>query len=386
MEKRKICVVTGSRADYGLLYWLMKGIQREPQLELQLAVTGMHLAPEFGLTYKTIEADGFRISARIEMLVSSDTAPGVAKSVGLGVIGFADAISALQPNVIVLLGDRFEIFAAAQAALFAKVPVAHIAGGDSTEGALDESIRHCITKLSHLHFVTNELSRARVIQMGENPAHVYNVGSPGIDYIKRTDLLDRSALEQSLEFRFRSKNLLITFHPSTLSAVDTAEELQQLLDALKELGEDYGLIFTGPNADSGGRVLYAMIDKFAAAHPNARVYPSLGQRIYLSVMAQADAVVGNSSSGLYEAPSLKKPTVNIGDRQKSRLLAASVVSCAAERGAILAALRRALDLDCSAVVNPYGEGNSSERILAILKEQRDPAQLLQKHFHAPASS
>jgi len=303
MEKRKICVVTGSRAEYGLLYWLMKDIQADDQLELQIIATGMHLSPEFGLTYKVIEQDGFTINEKVEMLLSSDTPVGIAKSIGLGVIGFADSFARLNPHLVVLLGDRFETFAAAQAALVSRIPIAHIAGGDITEGAVDEAIRHSISKMSHLHFVTNELSAKRVRQLGENPDYIFNVGSPGLDNIRRLKLLNRRELEEKLNFCFRSKNLLVTFHPVTLDEMPSSKQMQELLNALSHLDGDTGIIFTGSNADAEGRQLNQMIKKFVETHPNAVYYQSLGQLLYLSVVSQVDMVVGNSSSGIYEVPS-----------------------------------------------------------------------------------
>lgn len=377
---RNICVVTGSRAEYGLLYWLMKGIQEDPDLELQVIATGMHLSPEFGLTYKVIEQDGFTIDATVEMLLSSDTPVGIAKSVGLGVIGFADALSRLKPDVLVLLGDRFEILAAAQAALVARIPIAHIAGGDTTEGAFDEAIRHSITKMSHLHFVTNQDALLRVRQLGENPEHIHLVGNPGLDHIKRLTLLDRAMLEKELAFQFKQKNVLVTFHPVTLDEQPAGDQFEVLLQALGSLGPEVGIVFTKPNADTDGRLLIGMIDSFLTKHPNARAYTSLGQLRYLSVMAQVDAVVGNSSSGLYEAPSFRVPTVNIGNRQKGRLQAASVLNCPIEAQAISQTISNAFDLDCSGVMNPYGDGESSARIIAMLKNIHAPKQLLQKHF------
>lgn len=380
MSKRKICVVTGSRAEYGLLYWLMKEIKGDPALELQIVATGIHLSPEFGLTYKVIEEDGFLINEKVEMLLSSDTPVGVAKSIGLATIGFADAFDRLKPEIIVLLGDRFEIFAAAQAALVAKIPVAHIAGGDTTEGAYDEAIRHSITKMSHIHFVTNEIAARRVRQLGENPENIYNVGSPGLDHIRRMRLLGRKELEQKLDFKFKDKNLLITFHPVTLDCQPSSRQFQELLDAVDSLGREVGLIFTKPNADNDGRVLIHMIDEYVKDRPNAKGYTSLGQLLYLSAIAHVDAVVGNSSSGLYEVPSFKKPTVNIGDRQKGRLMASSVINCAPESGSILEAINMAFKMDCSGAVNPYGDGNSSKRIVDILKNYTDLNSLLKKHF------
>lgn len=381
MPERKICVVTGSRADYGLLYWLMKEIQGDPALRLQVVATGMHLSPEFGLTHRTIEADGFPIDAKVEMLLSSDTPAGVTKSLGLGVIGFADALERLKPDILVLLGDRFEILAAAQAALIAKVPIAHIAGGDVTEAAFDEAIRHSITKMAHLHFVTNAAAARRVRQLGEDPARIHEVGSPGIDYIKRMALLDRGAIEASLGVQLRARNVLVTFHPATLDVQPASEQFGELLRALDSLGPETGIFFTLPNADTDGRAITRLIQDFVAAHPNAFAFASLGQQRYLSLMALVDAVVGNSSSGLYEAPSFKKPAVDIGERQKGRLRAVSVINCAPRAADIAQAIARALTLDTSAAVNPYGDGESSQRIREHLKAVAEPRALLKKRFH-----
>lgn len=379
--KRRICVVTGTRAEYGLLYWLLKEIKADPDLDLQIIVTGMHLSPEFGLTYKVIEADGFTIDQKVEMLLSSDTPVSIAKSMGLGTIGFADAYELLKPDLIVLLGDRFEMLSAAQAAMVANLPIAHIAGGDTTEGAFDEAIRHSITKMAHLHFVTNELSLKRVRQLGENPDHIYNVGSPGLDYIRKAKLLSRNKLEKALNFRFLKKNLLVTWHPVTLELTSSSSQFEELLTTLKSLGEDYGIIFTMPNADTDGRILMDMIDHFVKVNENAKVFTSLGQLKYLSLMDQVDAVVGNSSSGIYEAPSFKVPTVNIGDRQKGRLKAESVIDCPPEREEILSAINSAMQLNCENVINPYGDGKSSERIIEIIKAIPDYRLLLKKYFY-----
>lgn len=377
---RRICVVTGSRAEYGLLYWLMKEIQADTGLQLQVIATGMHLSAEFGSTYRTIEADGFVIDEKVEMLLSSDTPVGIAKSIGLGTIGFADALARLQPDIMVVLGDRYEILAVVQAALVARIPVAHIAGGDVTEGAFDEAIRHSITKMAHLHFVTNAQAERRVRQLGEDPAHIYNVGSPGLDNIARLRLLPRDELEKTLDFSLRKHNLLVTFHPVTLEDHSAAAQFAELLAALDRLGDDFGIIFTKPNADTDGRVIIRQIDEFVATRPNCRAYVSLGQLRYLSLMAQVDAVVGNSSSGLYEAPSFHIPTVNIGDRQKGRLQADSVINCIPQADAIEAAVRAALTKDCSTAINPYGNGDSSVRIKKTLKEIGAPESLLKKHF------
>jgi len=378
---RKICVLTGTRAEYGLLYTLMKAIEQELNLQLQLIVTGTHLSPEFGLTYKEIEEDGFVIDRKVEMLLSSDTAVGITKSIGMGIIGFADAFAQLQPDLLVLLGDRYEILAAAQAALIAKIPIAHIAGGDTTEGAFDEAIRHSITKMSHLHFVTNEESFQRVKQLGENPEHIYNVGSMGIDRIIQLQRMNRAELEKSLGFHFFKKNLLITFHPVTLDHQNAGEQFHELTEALRNLDDEVGLLFTKPNADPQGREISQLLDDFVSRHPNAIAFTSLGQLRYFSLIEQVDAVVGNSSSGIYEVPSFHKPTVNIGDRQKGRIFAGSVINCPPQKAEIEKAIHQAFVMDCSITVNPYGEGGSTEKVLAVIKAIPDYQALIKKHFY-----
>lgn len=377
---RKICVITGTRAEYGLLYYLMKELQNSADFTLQIIATGMHLSPEFGLTYQTIEADGFTIDAKVEMLLSSDSPVGIAKSIGLGVIGFADTLNKLQPDLVVVLGDRYEILAAVQTALIAKIPVAHLAGGDITEGVFDESIRHSITKMSHLHFVTNEQSAQRVRQLGESPAHIFNVGSPGIDYINRVELLTREELSQQLNFSFQAINFLVTFHPLTLDNNSSEVQVMELLNALSKF-PDAGIIFTKPNSDTDGRKIIALLEEFVQSNPHTQIFSSLGQLRYLSTIAQVDAVIGNSSSGLYEVPSFKKPTVNIGDRQKSRLSASSVLNCEPTTEDIYQAIKKALALDCTNAINPYGDGNTSQKIVAILKNTTDYPSLLKKHFY-----
>lgn len=379
---QRVCVVTGSRAEYGMLYWVLQDIRADPEMELQLVVTGMHLSPEFGMTVREIERDGFPIVRRVEMLLSSDAPGGIAKSIALGVSGLSDALESLAPDVVVLFGDRFEMLAAAQACLVHNVPVAHIAGGDVSEGAFDEAIRHAITKMAHVHLVTNEQSARRVRQLGEDPRHIHVVGSPALDHLRRTPLLARPQLEQSLGTRLSSRNLLITFHPVTLEAREEKSQLDELLAALDSLNEDVMLWFTHPNADTGGRSIAAALDEWVAQRrERARVYASLGQARYLSLMSQVDAVVGNSSSGLYEAPSFGVATVNIGDRQRGRLAAASVIHCPPQRQAIRDAIDRAMRLDCTGVVNPYGDGRSAGRIVAALRAMPPKAALLKKHFH-----
>lgn len=367
---RKICVITGTRAEYGLMRWVMQGVKDDPELTLLIIATGMHLSPEFGLTYREIEQDGFLINRKVEMLTSSDTPVGIAKSMGLGMIGFADALHELKPDLVVVLGDRFEIFAAVAAALVARIPVAHLHGGEATEGLIDEAIRHSITKMSHLHFVAAEEYRQRVIQLGEQPERVFLIGGLGIDSIKRLKLLDRAELEDSLDLKLGQKNLLITFHPVTLETSTAAEQMTELLAALAML-RDTQLIFTLPNADTDGRALIKILEQFVAQHPNARAYTSLGQLQYLSCIAQVDGVVGNSSSGLAEVPSFRKGTINIGDRQRGRLQAESVINCEPNRQSIEVALKEIYSADfqerLSQVENPYGMGGASEKIIAAIK-------------------
>jgi GDP/UDP-N,N'-diacetylbacillosamine 2-epimerase (hydrolysing) len=368
---RKICVMTGTRAEYGLLRWVMEGIRNASGLELQVVTTGMHLSPEFGLTYREVEKDGFTIDRKVEMLLSSDTSVGLAKSMGLGLIGFGEVFDQLRPDIVLVLGDRFETFAAVAAALVAKIPVAHLHGGEATEGAFDESLRHAITKMAHLHFVAAEEYRRRVIQLGEHPDQVFLVGGLGVDNIKNLKLLDRAALEVALEFKFGRRNLLVTFHPATLEDNASSLQMAELLAALEPL-KDTHLIFTMPNADTGGRVLRAMIERFVADHANARAFTSLGQMLYLSCVRQMDGVIGNSSSGLTEVPSFGKGTINIGDRQRGRLKADSVIDCGPDRQSIASALSRLYSSEFQAglktIRNPYGEGGANEKVVKVLQE------------------
>jgi UDP-N-acetylglucosamine 2-epimerase (non-hydrolysing)/GDP/UDP-N,N'-diacetylbacillosamine 2-epimerase (hydrolysing) len=381
MTTRKICAVTCSRADYNLLAPPMRLIRDDPKLDLQVIVTGMHLNTEFGFTYRRIEQDGLPITARVESTQRGDDVASVTKSIGYGVIGFADVLQRLRPDILMILGDRYEIFAAAQAAVIARVPIAHLCGGDTVDGAFDEGIRHAITKMAHLHFVTNEMAAGRLRQMGENPDHIYLVGNPGLDQIRQVKRMSHQDTFAALGIPARAHNLLMTFHPETLAMEGSLTRLEELLAALSELGPDYSLIFTGPNSDSEGRSFARRMEAFVSEHENAILRTSLGQTLYLSALAHCDAVVGNSSSGIYEAPSLKTPTVNIGDRQNVRLKADSVIDCAAERSEIARAIIRAIALDCSRVENPYGEGHSAPRIVEALKAVPDPVALLKKHFY-----
>lgn len=385
MPKRKICVVTGTRAEYGLLYWLLREIEADDALDLQLAVTGMHLSPEFGLTVRDIEADGFAVAERVEMLLSSDTPVGIAKAIGLGVIGFADAFARLRPDLLVVLGDRFEILAAAQAALVARIPIAHLHGGETTEGAFDEAIRHSITKMAHLHFVAAEPYRHRVIQLGEYPERVFNVGSSGLDHVRRTHRLDRGEVEDFLGLALEPPTFVITYHPATLSDRSATEALDELFGALRHFPEAQ-FVFTKSNADTGGRAINHAIDAFVQSHPDrARAFAAMGLPRYLSTLALADVVVGNSSSGLTEAPAVGVPTVNIGDRQKGRLRAASVIDCGGAEAEIAAAIERALSpefrdgIEGQALL--YGVGDASTAICRVLRETPLGSELLQKRFH-----
>jgi GDP/UDP-N,N'-diacetylbacillosamine 2-epimerase (hydrolysing) len=382
MIPRKICVVTGTRAEYGLLRWVMQGIQDSDLLELQLIVTGMHLSPEFGLTVQDIEADGFRIDRKVEMLLSSDTPVGITKSMGLAIIGFADALAELQPDLLLVLGDRFEIFAAASSTMISRIPIAHLHGGESTEGVIDESIRHSITKMAHLHFVAADEYRQRVIQLGEHPERVFLVGGLGIDNILRLKLLSRYELEEALDFKLAQRNLLITFHPVTLERGTSGGQMEELLAALGSLN-DTGLIFTMPNADTDGRCLFRQINEFCLQHPRARAYTSLGQLRYLSCIKHVDGVIGNSSSGLAEVPSFRKGTVNIGDRQRGRLCAASIINCPTDRASITKAIDHLFSPSFLAtlpfVKSPYGNGGASVKIVKTL-ETVSFHNLLKKRF------
>jgi len=370
--RRKIAVVTGSRAEYGLLYWLLKEIQNDPELELQLLVTGMHLSPEFGLTYRLIEQDGFTIAAKVESQLSSDTSVGIAKSVGLGVIGFADVYNYLEPDLIVLLGDRFEIFAAAQAAMITRIPIAHVFGGEGTEGLIDEPIRHAITKLAALHFVAADVYRRRVIQLGELPERVYSFGSPGLDHLDKTILLNKKELEKILGFTFGKLNFLVTYHNVTLQRDGPQQAMKELLQALDYFPEAK-IIFTGTNADTEGRIINRIIEDYLIKYPNrGKFFISLGLVNYLSVIKQIDVVIGNSSSGLIEIPFLGRPTINIGDRQKGRLIASSVINCPESSTAIIVAIEHALAPSfqdaLKDIVTPYKKGDVSYRIKEVIKK------------------
>ena len=370
MIKRKICVITGSRAEYGLLYWLIKEINSDNELELQLIATGMHLSPEFGSTYREIEKN-FKINKKIEMDLSSDTSQSISKSMGLAQISFSQAYSELKPDLITVLGDRYEILSAVISAMISNIPIAHIHGGEITEGSWDNNIRHCISKMAHLHFTASEEYKRRVIQLGEQPNKVYNVGGLGIENIKKLNLLSKSDLEDTINFKFNLKNIMITFHPVTLENNTSKNQFQEILNAINEL-KDTNIIFTKANSDLNGKVINQMIDEYIYENPKKSVsYLSLGQEKYLSVLQYIDVIVGNSSSGLLEAPSFKIATINIGDRQKGRICSKSVINCLP----IKKNIKKSLEIVYSpkfqkllkTVENPYDNGITSKKIARVLK-------------------
>lgn len=315
---KKICVVTGTRAEYGILKPLLRRLRDDKEFQLQLVVTGMHVSPEFGLTYKQIIRDNFEITEKVEILLSSDTPVGISKSMGLAMISFSEVFDRLKPDLLVLLGDRYELLSVASAAMVARIPIAHIHGGETTEGAIDEAIRHSISKMSYLHFTSTEAYRKRVIQLGENPSRVFNVGGMGVEEIRNTAFLSKEDLEKELNLKLDSKTALVTFHPVTLEKNTAKEEFNNLLDAL-DYFEGLKVIFTKANSDTDGRIINKMIDEYVIKNPKKAVaFTSLGQLRYYSTIKYADFVLGNSSSGILEVPTFKKPTINVGDRQKGK--------------------------------------------------------------------
>lgn len=369
---KKIAVFTGTRAEYGLLYWLLKDIKADEELNLQLLVSGTHLSPEFGNTYREIEQDGFTIDEKVEILLSSDTAVGVAKSMGLGVLGFTDALYRLQPDTLVILGDRFEALAAAQTAMILRIPVVHLHGGEITEGAYDDAIRHAITKLSYMHCTSTNEYRNRVIQLGEAPERVKNVGAIGLDHLARSHFMSVHELSKSLSFSFTQPFLLVTYHPVTLADEEPVISFQALLDSLDEFPE-YQVILTYPNADDCGRSIIPLLENYAKSNPNrVLAIPSLGQTRYLSAVKHSAAVIGNSSSGIIEVPSFDVATINIGLRQKGRLSAKSVIHCEPSKKAIVDAIdlgiKKAYKINDDVIFNPYGQGDASGQIITLLKE------------------
>lgn len=378
---RTIGVVTVARSDYGIYLPVLQRIQGDPDLRLHLIVAGMHLSPEFGLTVQAIEQDGFEISERIEMLLSSDTPEGIAKSMGLGTIGFAQAYARLRPDILLVLGDRFEMHAAAMAALPFKIPIAHIHGGEVTIGAIDNSIRHALTKMSHLHFVATEVYAKRVMQMGEEPWRVIVSGGPSLDNLHSVKLLSKAELEW-LDFDLTKAFLLVTYHPVTLEYEQTDWQIQQLLAALDVT--EMPIVITYPNADTGYHTIVHRIEAFATEREHVRIVRNLGMRRYFSLMRFAAAMVGNSSSGIIEAPSFELPVVNIGTRQEGRVKARNVIDVGYEEKAILAGIEKALSApfrrSLKGMVNPYGDGHAAEVIVETLKRIELDNKLITKRF------
>lgn len=383
--KKKICVVTGSRAEYGLFYPLLEEIKKEPIFGLYIAVTGMHLSCLYGSTYKEILRDGFNINAKVKIPLNNDTPEGITKSLGIGVIGFASVFKRLKPDFVVLLGDRFETYSAAIAAFLAKIPIIHLHGGELTEGAVDDAFRHSITKMSTLHFVSAQDYRRRVIQLGEQPERVFNIGALGIDNIRRLKLLSKDKLGKQLNFNLEGKTALVTFHPVTLENNTSGLQFNEILAALTYL-KDLKVIFTKPNSDINGKIIIKLIDKFVKDNPERSIaFSSLGRLKYLFLMKHVDVALGNSSSGIIEMPSFGKPTVNIGDRQKGRIKAGSVIQCAPEKKSIVRALRKALSVKfssvCAKVKNPFGNGIAAKKIILILKREIPKIKNLKKDFY-----
>jgi len=383
---RKIAIVTGTRAEYGHLYWIIKGIQEDKELELQLIVTGIHLSPEFGLTVKEIEKDGFPIAERVEMLLSSDTETAIATSMGLGMIGFAKAYERLKPDILVVLGDRFEILSAVASAIPFRIPVAHIHGGEATEGLIDESIRHAVTKMSHIHFTATEKYRNRVIQMGEKPESVFCFGAPCLDNVYNLNLMNRKELSCELELPMDKKIGIVTYHPVTLEKDTADSQISELLQALKNLPDIYW-VFTLPNADTGGRVIIERVNDFVRNNlRKGKIFTSLGQLRYLSLLKHAVVMVGNSSSGLIETPSFELLVVNIGDRQSGRVRGRNVIDVSeCKKELITNAIEKALSVEfinsTKGMKNPYGEGNASQKIVEKLKTIPLSEKLIKKRFY-----
>lgn len=383
--KKTICVVTGSRAEYGVLNPLLEEIRITSGFKLQIIATGMHLSPLYGSTYREISTDGFKISKKVRIPLTDDTSEGITRSLGMGVIGFASAFKQLKPDIVVLLGDRYEIYAAAISAFFARIPIAHIHGGELTEGAVDDAIRHSITKMSYLHFTSTNVYRRRVIQLGEDPGRVFNVGALGIDNIKRVKMLSKKELEKEIDFDLAGKTALVTFHPVTLERDTSKRQFRQILSALDSI-RGLKVIFTRPNSDMGGKGIIRLIDEYVKSRKGrAVVFASLGRVKYLSLMKYVDVMLGNSSSGIIEMPSYGKPTINIGDRQKGRVAAKSVINCMPEKESIKKAMRKALSIkfqrDCTEIKNPYDGGLASKRIAGVLTRELPKIKSLKKEFY-----
>ncbi len=367
--KKKICIATGTRAEYGLLNPLMTLIKKDKELELQIIATAMHLSPEFGMTVNEIEKDGFKVNEKIEMLLSADTDTAIVKAMGLAMITASDVFKRLKPDLLIILGDRYEMMALATSAYLMKIPIAHIAGGETTEGAFDEGIRHSITKMSSLHFAATEVYKKRIIQLGENPKTVYNVGALGLDNIKNLKLLSKKELEKDLKLSFDDQTALVTFHPVTLDKESPKKQFLKVVAALEKF-PDLKIIFTMPNSDTGGREIIEMIKKFTASRNNIYAFTSLGQKRYLSVLQCVDLVIGNSSSGIVEVPFMGIPTVNIGGRQKGRIMGESIINVKCETADIVSGIKKALSRkrNSVAIKNPYGNGTAASQMINIIKK------------------
>ena len=368
--KRKICVVSTSRADYGLLFWLLKEIEKSRFLELSLVLSGSHLEERLGLTYKEIERD-FKHFYKVPLGLENDDETALCLAFSAGVAGFSKVLEQIKPDIMVLLGDRYEMLSAGVAGMLSSVPLAHIHGGESTQGAIDEGIRHALTKMSHIHFCATSLYKRRIIQLGENPARVYNVGGLGVENIKRLELLGKKDFENSIGFKLGKKNILVTFHPQTIAKKSASKQFSQILNALDSL-KDTHFIFTGANADNGGKIINEMAQSYCLKNQEKAIFVmSLGQLRYLSAIKHADIVLGNSSSGISEAPSLKKATINIGNRQKGRIKAASIIDTKCDKSKILKAIKKAYSKDFQAklksVKNPYDSGFASKKIIKVLE-------------------
>jgi len=369
---KKICIVTATRAEYGLLKPLIRKLYLVPEFDVRVAVTGTHLSPEFGLTYQEIEGDNIRIDKKVEILLSADTPSAISKTMGMAMIGFADYFAENSFDALILLGDRYELLAVASAAMNEQIPIIHLHGGETTEGAVDEAVRHAITKMSYLHMTSTEKYRQRVIQLGEAPDRVFCVGGLGVENVIHTPLLEKHELEKSINFSLDRPYALVTFHPVTLEKNSTEIQIRGLLEALDAFAE-WNFVITKANADKEGRIINRLLKEYESGHSNVKVYDSLGVVRYLSVMKYSCMVIGNSSSGLLEAPSFHIPTINIGDRQRGRIRADSVINCSPDREAIITAMKKAVLMtekgELAHMVNPYGDGNASEKIIQIIKER-----------------
>lgn len=383
---RRICVITGTRAEYGLLSRLMKMIQDDKDTQLQIIATNMHLSPKFGNTYQEIENDGFTIDRKIPIIDDNDKDDAVTtvKSMAKALAGFADAYNELNPDLVVVLGDRYEILAAAEAAMIMRIPIAHIHGGEVTEGAFDDAIRHSITKMSHLHFASTEAYRKRIIQLGEQPDRVFYTGAVGVENVKRLPLMSKEEIEKEIDFKIDGNTILVTYHPVTLGNRTAKDDIDDFISALEER-KDLRVIFTMPNSDTGSQFIVDAVNGFVDRNlDRAKAYKSLGVVRYLSVMKQVVAVVGNSSSGIVEVPSFGIPTLNIGDRQKGRIQAESIYNCLPDKDSILKGLDKVLAKEfrelASKVHNPYEKANTAEEIFKVISTY-PLEQLEQKHFY-----